>query len=179
MSIHKQFKMKKLIVMYCLAVVAIACDSPEVMKEAVTEKTSGLLPSASVFEGTWKWLETTYVDANGNLHKTDSLTSGYSVAYKFYETDGLKGKLQVSGGPHADLLYTYEYADSDNPQQKKLSLDKMANSLPEVYYWEIRYVKVNEAYEGHLYLKNVAYFTSECCDEKVEQHFVFKGNITL
>lgn len=167
--------------MYCIAVVAIACDSPEIKKESDNEKTSGLLPSSSVFEGTWKWLETTNVDANGNLHKTDSLTSGYSVAYKFYETDGLKGKLQVSGGPQSDLLYIYEYSDSDSniPLQKRLSLDKMANSLPEIYYWEIRYVKVNEAYEGHLYLRNAAYFTDACCDEKVEQHFVFKGNITL
>lgn len=171
--------MKKLIILYCIAIVAIACDSPEVKKESENEKTSGLVASTSVFEGTWKWLETTNVDANGNLHKTDSLTEGYSVVYKFYETDGLKGKLQVSGGLHSDLLYIYEYSNSENPLQKKLSMDKMANSLPEVYYWEIRYVKVNEGYEGHLYLRNAAYFTSACCDEKVEHHLVFTGVITL
>jgi hypothetical protein len=171
--------MKNFIFFCCLVVLAIACDSPEVKKELENEKASELAPSTSVFEGTWKWLETTHVDANGNLHKTDSLTSGYTVAYKFYETDGLKGKLQVSGGPQSDLLYIYEYSDSENPLQKRLSLDKMANSLPEVYYWEIRYVKVNEGYEGHLYLRNATYFTDACCDEKVEHHLVFTGIVTL
>lgn len=160
-----------------LALIMMACDSAtlEIKKDEDSSNQNGFNASTSMFEGTWTWLETHGVDFDGVHYRQDSISEGYSIRYKFYATDGESGKLQTFKDLRTDVLYLYEYTKSENnPLQKKMILDRMTNSAPEIYYWEITFKQKEkgESIEGHLYLRNAQYFTDGCCDGKIEMHFV-------
>ena len=168
---------KQLFIIYAtLAVALIACDSAieTLKKDEGPVNQNGFNASTSVFEGTWTWLETNGVDFEGEHYRQDSISEGYSIRYKFYATEGASGKLQSYKELRPDVLYLYEYTKSDNPLQRTLILDRMTNSPPELYYWEVvfRQDVKGEKIVGHLYLRNAQYFTDECCNGKIEMHFV-------
>lgn len=177
--------MKENLVIYSLlALGVIACDSTDesLKKDENPTNQNGFNASTSVFEGTWTWLETEG-DVEGVQYRKDSLTEGYSIRYKFYDTNGKSGKIQSYKNSRADILYQYEYSDSEwgNPLQKKLILDRMTNSAPETYYWQIvfKQEEKGERVVGHLYLRNAEYFTDACCNGKIEIHFVLTDGPNL
>ena len=176
--------MKKLFIYTLISVAVIGCDSTSesLKKDEDPASQNGFNASTSVFEGTWTWIETSGVDFEGQHYKQDSITEGYSLRYKFFETEGQGGKMKTIKSNETSLLYQYEYTDSQiaaNFLDKKITLDKMTNSAPEIFYWEIRVVQVSEENTVHLYLRNAEYFTDACCNGKIEMHFVLADGPNL
>lgn len=168
--------MKNVSIFYVLLAIAIvACDSSTELnkKEDSSKKTVEFNPPNSVFKGSWIWVETNGVDFDGQSYKQDPKTEGYNLRYQFSDTEANTGKLLIYRDLGDEINYLYEYTNSEtgNPLLKKLTLDRMTNSAPELFFWEINYKQVEDKYVGHLYLRNAAYFTDGCCDGKIEYHF--------
>jgi len=123
--------------------------------------------TSKVFEGKWKWQETKGVDTNGNSYTLNPLTEGYDIYYTFLNEENFSGELIVKTGDQNPESFNYTFDISENALEQTFTLDKFGGSPPEILYWEIL-----KADGVHLYLRNAAYFTDDCCDGKLEYHFV-------
>lgn len=123
-----------------------------------------------IFNGKWNWIATNGVETDGTPFHKDPESEGYDWSYLFYDEKKTEGKLQTYKDEVEDILYSYIYTVSSNPLEQKLSLTNLQSSsgLPEIYFWE--FVIIDN--QRHLYLRNAAYFTDDCCDLKLEHHFV-------
>ncbi|MBL7849801.1 MAG: hypothetical protein JNN04_02785 [Cyclobacteriaceae bacterium] len=136
-----------------------ACDSPE--------------PDLKlIFDGGWNWIETSGIESDGAPFYKEPDSEGYDWSFLFYDEQKTKGKLQTYKDEVKDVQYSYEYTISNDPLQQKLILINLqgGSGLPEIYYWEI----AESNFYTHLYLKNVNYFSEECCNLKLVHHFVLQ-----
>ncbi len=152
------------------SVLLVACTSPS-ENMGPKDDPSGFDVPQGIFDGKWLLLETKGFDLQGYAFVRDSVSEGYSLRFEFYDSNGESGKLRTFKDLQKDLDYIYEFTNSAEQMARRISLDKMANAAPDEYYWEITFV----GEETHLFLRNKDYFNDQCCEEKIEHHFLLVG----
>ncbi len=144
-----------------------ACSSPSENIDPKADQ-SGFDAPQSIFDGKWVLLETKGFDFEGRAFVRDSVSEGYSLRFDFHDSNGEGGKITPYRNLEKELYYVYQFTASAEQTARRMSIDKVTNSLPDEYYWEITFV----GEETHLFLRNMDYFKDECCPEKIEYHFL-------
>ena len=148
-------------------VLLAACSLPLENMDPKAEQ-SGFDAPQSIFDGKWVLLEIKGFDFQGHAFVRDSVSESYSLRFEFHDSNGEGGKITPYRNLEKELDYIYQFTASAEQTARRMSIDKVMNSLPDEYYWEIMCV----GEETHLFLRNMDYFKDECCPEKIEYHFL-------